>query len=538
MVFPAFVSKLKSFFFSDRSVAVLLAYAGTVAVFLWICSQFYLPGQGFTYLIEFGDQQHARYLPELKALNHFELHDSDGYDAQAYAQIAMRPRLGDPELRSAVDNLPYRARRILFCWTAYALAGGNAARALQIYAVQNILAWLLLAVLLCRWFPPDRWGHWLRWAAVLFSFGLCISVRGSLVDGPSLLLIAAGMALLESGRPWAAAALFGVTGLGKETNILAAASLAPSSRTGAEYRRAFGRVALALLPLIIWLLVLAHGLGGGGAVGARNFALPFGGYAGKWAEIARIATFKPWWMVRGSLLIQVALTAQWLFFALRPRWSDPWWRVGAAYAALMVVLGAAVWEDYPGAASRVLLPMTLAFNLLVPRGRKWWAVLILGNLSVLVTPDALPLPGRESFTASGPRALRIIPDSGRIVEAIFDARWFPPEKSWLEYWRWSRGAGSVTFRNPHPFPILAEISFGLRADDRRVVSVRSGNREYWRGVLTPNERRPVSIPEVLLPPGDTVWQFETDRPAVSPSETDKRELGFSLRNLKLDLKGP
>ena len=62
----------------------------------------------------------------------------------------------------------------------------------------------------------------------------------------------------------------------------------------------------------------------------------------------------------------------------------------------MIFLGAAVWEGYPGAASRVLLPMTLAFNILVPRGWKWWGVLLLGNLSVFATYDTLRAPARES----------------------------------------------------------------------------------------------------------------------------------------------
>src|SRR6185295_9966545 len=96
---------------------------------------------------------------ELRATPHYEMAGSSGYDAQYYAQIAMHPRLSDPEIRNAVDDLPYRARRILFCWTAYALAFGNPAGALQVYAVQNIVCWLALAVLLLRWFPPVSWGN-------------------------------------------------------------------------------------------------------------------------------------------------------------------------------------------------------------------------------------------------------------------------------------------------------------------------------------------------------------------------------------------
>jgi len=120
-----------------------------VGVFVWTAVRFYIPGEGFTYLVTFGDRQVSRYLPELRATDFYLQRDSSGYDAQYYAQIAMHPHF-DETLRGAVDSLPYRARRILFSATATVLGGGNPARALQIFAVQNIVAWLLLAWVLLR----------------------------------------------------------------------------------------------------------------------------------------------------------------------------------------------------------------------------------------------------------------------------------------------------------------------------------------------------------------------------------------------------
>jgi len=84
-----------------------------------------------------------------------------------------------------------------------------------------------------------------------------------------------------------------------------------------------------------------------------------------------------------SLCMLVALTVQFLYLVLRPQWTQAWWRIGITYAVLLIFLGDAVWEGYPGAASRVLLPMQLAFNILVPAGRAWWLVLVLGNLTLL-----------------------------------------------------------------------------------------------------------------------------------------------------------
>lgn len=243
---------------------VRTAYAATVVVFLWGVARCHIPGQGFTYLVMFGSANDARALPKLHAIDHYVLPGSVGYDGQFYAQIAMHPRLGDRAIMKAVDNPAYRARRILFSWTATALALGDPVRALAVYALEGVAAWLLLAWLLLRWFPADSWQNWIRWAGVLLSFGMCFSVRGAVPDGPSLLLIAAGVALAEAGRPWLSAILLGVSGLGKETNVLAGALFAPDRwRRGRDWRLALARGAIVLAPLAGWLLILSAWIGRG-----------------------------------------------------------------------------------------------------------------------------------------------------------------------------------------------------------------------------------------------------------------------------------
>lgn len=516
-----------------------LAYVATVVLFLWVCAQFYIPGEGFTYLVKFGSRQVAHYLPELRQANFYAERDSDGYDAQYYAQIAMDPHLKDPALHRAVDSLPYRARRILFCWTAYVFGGGDPVRALHIFAVQNIIAWLLLAWVLLRWFPPTSGENFLRWFAVLFTFGLCFSVRGSLVDGPSLVLIAIGMALLEAGRPWWATAVLGLSGLGKETNILAATALAPAElRNSAGWRKAVVRGVLVVIPLLVWLACLKIWLGRSGDVGARNFAGPFFGYAGKWRE-----TLQPFLghgsgiIGRSELMMMIALTVQWLFIALRPLWRDPWWRIGAAYAVLMVFLGDAVWEGYPGAAPRVLLPMTLAFNVLLPRGRRWWILLVLGNLLVWPSFDTLVPPGRESYQVLGSRELRVVDATGDEVAARFnDAEWYGLERSYVDYWRWARGSATLVLHNPHPFPITVDVRFRLKSSDDRTVSIRDRSGVVWRGA-TEQTMPALRFPGVQLLPGDNPWRFETDRPAARPPNGDTRAVAFRVCNLVLTITG-
>jgi hypothetical protein len=527
-----------SFFFRTRYRALKLAYILVVLGFVGIAAQFYLPHEGFTYLVMFGEKQSARYLPELRALDFYELPDSYGYDAQFYAQIAMHPQLGDPELKEAVDNLPYRARRILFSWTAWILGLGNPAWALQIYAVQNLICWLGLALLLLRWLPPVSWGNLVRWCAVLFSYGLCLSVRGALVDGPSLLLIALGVRWVEKKRPWLAAMMLGVAGLGKETNVLGAGMLWPAQggRTR-KWLQLAGQVTMVGLPVLLWAGVLWMWIGSGGIAGQGNFAPPFVAYGRKWPEALSQLT------VHGNeseLLVMVALTTQFLFLVFRPRIGEPWWRVGIAYAVLMAFLGGAVWEGAPDAAVRVLLPMTLAFNLLVPRGRAWWLIWLLGNVSLLASTGPLRAPARnESYRIVKPHELSRsrIGDGG--VKLTFDSQWFPPERSRFEFWRWSRGNATMTLHNPEAFPIRAEVTFGVRSNDARTVALDQDGKSLWQGPLDPKKRSDVILRNVILPAGDSIWSFSSDRESArSPDNPrDSRLLAFSVRDLSIDILG-
>lgn len=537
--FFTFVANLRLLLQRFSRLPLGLAYAVTVVVFLGICAQFYIPGKGFTYLIMFGEKPSPYYIPQLRALNHYELEDSSGYDAQYYAQIAMQPRLSDPALKLGVDSLAYRARRILFCWTAYGLALGDPARALHIYAVQNIACWLLLAWLLLRWFPATNWGNFVRWFSVLFCFGLCFSVRGSLVDGPSLLLIAVGVALLEAGRPWWSAVVLGISGLGKETNILAGAAPAwPSGNSRRAWLAAAARGVVVVLPILLWMLVLRRWLGPSNDIGWSNFTRPLVSYVTKWYDtLSDPSLGGPDSLARSSLLMLVALTTQFLFFAFCRRWQNPWWRVAAVYSVMMIFLGNAVWEGYPGAASRVLLPMTLAFNILVPRNRAWWVVLLLGNLTVFASPAMLRAPALESYQVEGDRALRLVEGTGQSVEVGFDANWYSPERARLEYWRWSNGSANVVLRNPHPFPILATVSFKIRAKDARTVGLWQGTYARWERKLAAGEMREVKVRNMVLGPGETLWQFKTDAPATYPDSYDRRRLAFSLRDLKITILG-
>jgi len=517
-----------------RHLPLILCLA-SVVFFLWRCAGYYEEGKGFTAMVMFGDRFAEHAIPELKATPHVTMVDSAGYDGEFYAQIAMRPDLESSELDAAVDNLPYRGRRILFPWMAHVLAGGNAVGALNIYSVHNVFCWLLLGWLLLRWFPPSGWNSFARWFAVMFSLGLVLSVRSALTDGPALLLVVVAMTLLEMRRPWAAAVAFGVSGLGKETAILGGLALPPpADRDWRTWARWIAQGCLVVAPLLLWVLHL-RGIFPHNHLGTSNFSLPFAAFARKWTEV--------WNQGRppggGSALIrsqlpQLSLTVQLLFIILRPQFRSTWWRLGAAYAVLMLVLGDAVWEGYPGAAHRVLLPMTLAFNVLVPAGRRWLPVLVLGNLSVVTGLVMLgaPPPLHDIVRFDGPRELLVAPASGKKIEMVFDSHWSAPESLRRECWRWNFGTAGLVVRNPHAFPLVAHVSLGLKTLEDREVRLLVDGREYWDGRLKAGPPTRVEVSGIILPPGESMWTFATDIPGRPPSgnPSDPRPLALNVRD--------
>jgi hypothetical protein len=514
---------------------VLAAYALVVVLFLASAVQFYIPGKGFSYLISFGATMENTRISKIRRLDHHIERSSAGYDSQFYVQIAMDPSLQNRELRQGVDNLAYRGRRILFATTAYVLGLGHPEWILQAYAVQNIIAWLLLAAVLLHWFPPRDWDRFLRWCGVLLSVGMCLSVRNALFDGPSLLVVAFGLYLLDQGRPRASTAVLALGGLGKETNLLAAAALLPRLDEGwPAWRRAVGRGVLAALPLLLWLVYIHLRVGPAIDAGRRNFDLPAAAYFRHWDEILQAWPNVSWTEPNAfwSLLALVGLTVQCLYLLLRPEWKQPWWRVGVSYALLMVVLGDAVWEGFPGAAARVLLPMLLAFNILVPAGRGWLLVLLLGNISLLNAPSVLQAPLDEGMIR-GPSSL-VFNRQGDMAGLRFSDGWYMAEGAGTDTWTWAHGSAGLEIDNPQAKPVEFRLRFGLTTAGARTIRVVLNGTEIWRTRISGRDGVSASLTALPLQPGRNQLEFLTDEPPERVG-TDPRPLTFSLRNFRIDL---
>jgi hypothetical protein len=200
---------------------------------------------------------------------------------------------------------------------------------------------------------------------------------------------------------------------------------------------------------------------------------------------------------------------------------------------LLVFLGDAVWEGYPGAASRVLLPMQVAFNVLVPAGRAWWVVLVLGNLTMLAAPAALEAPLGDGYVVRGPDEL--VYGAGRQKLSMdFSENWYPVERHNYDYWCWSAGSAVITVTNPQPVPLLVRVRFTLNVNVPRSVRLRLNDGSLWATELGDHGSLNVVLSEILLPPGKSTLEFTTD---VPPSHvgSDPRLLAFRLQNLRLDV---
>jgi len=361
-------------------------HAVAVVFFLALVACHYDRQTGFTQLIVFGDRFAANRLPQVAATRPFQLQDSRGYDGQFYAQIAVSPLLADAGLNTALDNPAYRSRRIGLPWLAWFAGLGRTPWVLQVYALLNVVAWLALAALLVHWMPPTNATALLAWLGCLFGVGVMMSVGRSLTDLPSALLIAVAIVLAERGKRLGAGLAFALSLLTRETSVLAGVLLLPNQREDRRaWLRATGIGVAALVPLAVWLLYVHARFPSAPGVDGDNFGWPFAAMLGSLEAVYRAAPQHGWHVFAAQLLSTIGLCVQFLYLALSAHrsWDERWWRVGAMFALLFAVLGPAVWEDYT-AAARAVIPMTLAFNVLLRRNR-WWSfpLCLLGNFSLL-----------------------------------------------------------------------------------------------------------------------------------------------------------
>jgi len=346
----------------------------------------YAPGAGFLRLIHFAESDRHRQLPALATLPPQAFVPS-GYDGQFYAQIALCPGLQCPELSRVIDNPVYRARRIGQPALAWLGGAGRPYLVLQVYALINVLSWMALWLLLARFVGFRRPRDVFLALALLGGMGSLTSLARALPDLPAAVLSIATVWL--SGKALMVAGLLAGGALFKETTALSYLAGLPPQHKFRDLLRTRTLVTgiLMVLPLALWLSYVYKYFPSGAGAGIRNFALPFTDLLPTLADVAvalsGIESLLPIERIF-HLLSLPSLAIQAIYLIVRPQWGDRAWFVGFGFALLLPMLGSNVLSD-AHAYTRVLLPMTFAFNVLIHKQERGWTYLfwlIVGNIGL------------------------------------------------------------------------------------------------------------------------------------------------------------
>ena len=501
-----------------------------VLFFGWLAARHWNPYYGFTRFLQCDALAQSAMLPSLQDARIFIHPDPGSYDGFFYAQLATSPGLEDPALRTAIDDLGYRSRRILLSATAWLLGRGDAVAAARVYAWLNIVSWLILAIVLWRVFPVSDARSTLAWAGVMFSTGVLFSVRLALPDLTALLLIAIAVFQREQGCRWWAAGLIGLAGLARETALLGIVALLPTQRISRrELLLTVGTISAAVLPLALWLTHVWIVVGSSGA-GLNNFAWPLQGWLKKAGDLWHAWQFET---NRAAVITTVlsfaSLSVQLVYLAAKRAVRDPYWRTGAAFGVLMLCLGPAVWgDDLPGAAFRVLLPLTLAFNVMAVRRHAPWIILLLGNLSVGGGVLTMSIVSRDAHEIA----------SGRFHGGTYvmhsSGTWFPAEGRRNQTWAWCPQEGSVTLDTWPRTGAALRVGIAFRGFTSRDLEVSQGGRILWRGVAGEKVQwiELTALPDAK---GQYEFTFHSDTaPGRENPQAGGRPLGFALSGVRID----
>jgi hypothetical protein len=202
------------------------------------------------------------------------------------------------------------------------------------------------------------------------------------------------VAAAERERPVGSAAIVGINALGRETNLLVTVAQ-PIPRTRAAWVRFAVAVALAVLPSLVWMDYLRSIYRSTTLAGTDSFAFFASGLVQNWG--GAVATLGSSWRGIDSLfppfiLLSVAVQAAFIF--ARRQYPVPWWRVGCVYAIMLLFLDPVLVAPSTAAVTRVMLPLTVGFNILLAREDRpahFWPWFIAGNLHVVTVYQVMPL---------------------------------------------------------------------------------------------------------------------------------------------------
>ena len=532
-----------------------LVGAAALAILLSILWRISSPATGLTRLIvigsEFAPHGIAAYRATPKYIDPYPPHRF-GFDGQMYAQIALDPLLRDPELKTAIDDPPYRARRILLPWLAWLGGLGRPFWVLNVYAALNFVFWIGLAVLLAFLFRPHGWPGLAGFAAMLLTCGLIESLWASLADLPGFFLMT--LAVVLGGSSGAAA--LALAALTREASLLGLVGLWEFKPPWRRAMTANLRLTLiAATPLALWCAYVTWRLGVSASVHGDNFDWPFRGIMAKLGEFTITAghghiRWHRWYFELykspelHAVLTIVAVLTQCVYVLTHRAWDNRLWRVAACFVPYFLCISFVSWESH-FTVTRHALPITLAFNLLLAaRPRRSWPVwFLLGNCFVPFgiyqfyyylggTRNAPPPPAE--YVVVNPQAA----PAAALFGVRFGPGWSPQQWNEKEGWRWATGSvADLVLVNRARETVTIGISFAARSPVPRDLRLTAGNAELWSGRVGPSLQAVRTCP-LVLPPGETTCELRTTQPLTVSTDADNRAVAFRLQHLRIDLEPP
>ena len=522
----------------------LTAFGFLISVYAGIWSREYGITKFLTAGRVFDERGIAAYRATPKYLDPYPPHRW-GFDGQLYAELALDPLLRDPDLGRALDNPPYRSRRILLSWLAWLGGLGRPFWVLNVFAALNLVFWIGYAWLAARVFRPLGWAGLAGYAAVLLTCGIIECMHGSLTDFPSFVLMTWAMLLGGTGG----AVVLALAALARETCLLGFTGLAELSLPWREALwKNVARAAIAAVPLALWFGYVVWqfrhreiGFDGG------NLERPLAGMMGKLGEFSVTAFHGP---IRWhhpffefyksyelhALLTIVSIFTQCLYLALHREWENRLWRYAAIFVPYFLCIGFLSWESH-FTVTRHALPITFVFNLLLATrpGRGWLAWFFLGNCFV---PFGVYHFSQEPRLRSPPPPAEflIIAPAGEAapLQAAYGEGWSTQQWGGKDTWRWARGPeATLTLRNEGREPVQVKLSFLTRSRVPRKMTAQFGAQRVWAEQV--QNMGVVSLP-LTLPPGESRVTFATQEPAVEADDTTSGNVTMLIEDPRLEIR--
>jgi hypothetical protein len=534
-----------------------LVGVAALAVLLGAYIRVWSPEYGITRFIKIGHEFNQRGLDVYRATpKYMEPFPPSrwGFDGQHYAQLSLDPLLRDPKIKTAIDNPPYRARRILLPWLAWLGGLGRPFWVLNVYAALNLVFWMGFAVMMAVLFRPYGWAGLAGFAAMLLTCGIIESIRGALTDFPAFVLMTLAMMMGGMGG----AGVLALAGLAREVDVLGLAGLVELKPTWREtLEKNFWLGLIAVGPMLLWFAYIAWRLRmPAGSVSGDNLDWPFYAMARKLGEFVNVvrqggiqwAQFYRSYPLHALLTIIATLT-QCIYLLTHREWGNRLWRLAAVFVPFFLCIGYPAWQSH-FTVTRHALPITLGFNLVLAMrpNRHWFWWFLLGNCFVPYGIFEFSSYGHKNappveFTIEG------APVASKCIGVQYDTGWFSRESSAQIIWRWAAGEkATLVLSNARSQPVEIELTFGTTSPVPRDLRVSVRKKASWQGHPVPTSEiwsgqidytfQSVRTQKFLLPSGESILSFETSLPPALRGIDDPRKLSFMLTELKLTVSEP